>query len=385
MSQAEKDLWKIKLKLKKGSHLLKFIVNGSDSVSDYMEKVLIDGRTYNIFQFESHSYEDSRKIITKHQDSARESLNMHDEVTDVDIHWKGTAKNVMVTGEFSNWSGISLAKNGELWSVKLKLKYGRYFMMFFVDGEIILSDDMEQVQCDDDEMYNVLNVQIIEPEPREINALDTNKAFKCNGIDTTEINSAMNYEINDGNVHENQTDFIQHDIHNLQKDFADDGTDYIDNNENIIEKQITWTGFANDVRVIGDFSNWTPINLSNIDGDIWRVNLKLKEGPHLIKFIIDKKFTLSEEIEKVIGPDHEIYNMIQVGSKNIQNYEIRYNNIFHDSTSIFFSLDMTVIVNKVAWLSLIMKRQKSMFLIHFQKTSLIQVIGLTLDIMLLLS
>merc|ERR1719419_637100 len=165
-----------------------------------MEKVLIDGRTYNIFQFESHSYEDSRKIITKHQDSARESLNMHDEVTDVDIHWKGTAKNVMVTGEFSNWSGISLAKNGELWSVKLKLKYGRYFMMFFVDGEIILSDDMEQVQCDDDEMYNVLNVQIVEPEPREINALDTNKAFKCNDIDTTEINSAMNYEINDGNV-----------------------------------------------------------------------------------------------------------------------------------------------------------------------------------------
>ena len=56
MSHAEKDLWKIKLKLKKGSHLLKFIVNGCDSVSDYMEKVLIDGRTYNIFQLESHSY-----------------------------------------------------------------------------------------------------------------------------------------------------------------------------------------------------------------------------------------------------------------------------------------------------------------------------------------
>ena len=56
MSQAEKDMWKIELKLKKGSHLLKFIVNGSDSISDYMEKAFVDGRTYNIFQYKQGTF-----------------------------------------------------------------------------------------------------------------------------------------------------------------------------------------------------------------------------------------------------------------------------------------------------------------------------------------
>ena len=81
--------------------------------------------------------------------------------------------------------------------------------------------------------------------------------------------------------------------------------------------------FKIDVRIIGDFSNWTPISLSSQGGDDWQVTLKLSEGPHLIKFIVDEKFTLSEMMEKVIGPDQEVYNLVHAGTNNSQKYEIR--------------------------------------------------------------
>ena len=92
----------------------------------------------------------------------------------------------------------------------------------------------------------------------------------------------------------------------------------------MLVKLISWKGFANDVRVIGDFSNWTPITLSNQGGENWCVTLKLAEGPHLLKFIVDKKITLAETMEKVIGPDQELYNLVHVGTNNGQVYEIRY-------------------------------------------------------------
>ena len=91
----------------------------------------------------------------------------------------------------------------------------------------------------------------------------------------------------------------------------------------MIQCLIICAGFASDVRVIGDFSNWTPITLSNQNGGNWCVTLKLPEGPHLLKFIVDKQFTLSEEMEKVIGPDHEVYNVVQVGDSDNHTYEIR--------------------------------------------------------------
>ena len=101
--------------------------------------------------------EETLHVAVEH---TRDALDGNDEVTDVNIQWKGTADNVLVSGEFSNWSGISLAKiEEEVWSVQLKLKFGDYLMFFFVDGEIIIVEDMEQVHCkDEDEIYNILRV-----------------------------------------------------------------------------------------------------------------------------------------------------------------------------------------------------------------------------------
>ena len=299
MVKFQNDLWNIDLKIKQGKHLLKFNVDGKDTISEYLETVTIDEETFNVLNIVSHAIDNSIENST-------EAMNVtDDEVTDVSIDWKGVADTVMVSGEFSNWTGISLAKTkGDSWTVQLKLKHGQYLLMFFVDGEIVLSEDMKQVTGEDDEQYNVIEVKPFNDQ-------------KCDAV--AETDQTGHLEISNDEVDGNQLD--EQNI--LQNNIATETSLDHENNEDSCEKQIAWFGFADDVKVIGDFSNWTPISLSNNQPEYWCVTLKLQEGPHLLKFIVDKKFTLSEQMEKVIGPDQEIYNLIHVGTNNSLKYEIR--------------------------------------------------------------
>ena len=330
MSENEKGLWKIQLKLKPGSHQLRFLVDGKDRLSEYMETVINESEeTFNKIDVENMKETLIDKNVTDfnrdimhatttvndltivdakdiHYDSEIEHTRaaIHDdddEVTDVNIQWKGSGDSVMVSGEFSNWSGISLSKTQyDIWSVKLRLKFGEYLLLFFVDGEIVLSEDMEKIYSEQDQdTYNVLKVKERASDDEEKNKLIAKPTIEhC-------------FEINyDENQADNLTSLCDHD-------------DDTNANNDAYENEIVWTGFASNVRIIGDFSNWTPISLSNQGGDDWRVTLKLSEGPHLIKFIVDEKFTLSEMMEKVIGPDQEVYNLVHAGTNNSQKYEIR--------------------------------------------------------------
>ena len=329
MSEHEKGLWKIPLKLKAGSHQLRFLVDGKDRLSEYMETVINESEeTFNKINVEimKETLIDNINVTDSNRDimhattvndltiadakginfdseieHTRAAIHDDDEVTDVNIQWKGSGDSVMVSGEFSNWSGISLSKTQyDIWSVKLRLKFGEYLLLFFVDGEIVLSEDMEKIYSEQDQdTYNVLTVKK--------NASDDEDKNKLIG----KLNFEPCFEIScDENQADNLTSLCDHD-------------DDTDANNDACENEIVWTGFASDVRIIGDFSNWTPISLSNQGGDDWRVTLKLSEGPHLIKFIVDEKFTLSEMMEKVIGPDQEVYNLVHAGTNNSQKYEIR--------------------------------------------------------------
>ena len=163
---------------------------------------------------------------------------------------------------------------------------------------------MEKIYSEQDEdTYNVLKV-----EKNPSDGVEKSK-FNAKRLDRKlEPSLEISYDENQAN---NLTSLCDHD-------------DDTDANNDACENEIAWTGFANNVRIIGDFSNWTPISLSNQGGDDWRVTLKLSEGPHLIKFIVDEKFTLSEMMEKVIGPDQEVYNLVHAGTNNSQKYEIRW-------------------------------------------------------------
>ena len=343
MSQYEKNLWKIKLKLKHGNHLLKFQVDGKNICTEYLETVIgEDEESYNKLNVNVEELTIHEKQIEFAH--TREATNVTyeatndiiEEVTDAVICWKGVASNVMVSGEFSNWSGISMTKSHveeDLWSVKLKLKYGEYLMFFFVDGQIVLSDDYKQIECtDDDETYNIFKLE----SEKEIICKNLHEVDKANCID--EVNDTCeNIEIPDNQVHGNTANdnFHTDSLNDCSLETADasltnqtvdeSSDDSEDDAEHDCEVKITWIGFADDVRVVGEFSNGVPITLSNQGkgSDLWTVNLKVQEGPHLLQFIVDKKFTLSETMEKVIGPNQEVYNIIVVGSGKNQEYEIR--------------------------------------------------------------
>ena len=329
MSEHEKGLWKIQLKLKPGSYQLRFLVDGKDSLSDYMETVINESEeTFNKIDVEimketligniTDSNRDIMHATNVHdltiadakdinydieREHSRAASNDDDEVTDVNILWKGSGDSVMVSGEFSNWSGISLSKTQfDIWSVNLKLKFGEYLLLFFVDGEIVLSEDMEKIYSEQDEdTYNVLRVK-------------KNDGHEANKLFAQPLNSKFQPCV--------EISYDENQANNLAS--LGNPDDDIDANNDACENQIVWTGFASDVRIIGDFSNWTPISLSSQGGDDWQVTLKLSEGPHLIKFIVDEKFTLSEMMEKVIGPDQEVYNLVHAGTNNSQKYEIRW-------------------------------------------------------------
>ena len=345
MSEFEKDLWKIQLKLKPGSYQLKFLVDGEDRLSEYMETVINEREeTFNRIDVdimkETITINDidimhatnvtdvltiaDAKTLSHYHGSEKEETREavaagrdEDEVTDVNIQWKGRGDSVMVSGEFSNWSGISLAKtHSDIWSVKLRLKLGEYLMLFFVDGEIVLSEDMEKIYSEEDEdTYNLLKVK-----KEDLELEDRIMPCSTRVIEPMHIRNAPCLEISSD---ENQVSDHTDETSNLHKDSLTDHDGVIDANNDGCEKQIVWPGFASNVRIIGDFSNWTPISLSNQGGEDWQVTLKLSEGPHLLKFIVDEKFTLSEMMEKVIGPDQEVYNLVHAGTNNSQTYEIR--------------------------------------------------------------
>ena len=96
-------------------------------------------------------------------------------------------------------------------------------------------------------------------------------------------------------------------------------------NDDVVETSISWKGFADDVKVVGPFSNWEGLTMSNLREDTWSINLKLKFGQHLLKFIVDGKYVLSKYIEKVIGPDEEIYNVVEVSQSLLQGKQITLN------------------------------------------------------------
>ena len=86
-------------------------------------------------------------------------------------------------------------------------------------------------------------------------------------------------------------------------------------NDEVVQYSVIWKVFADDVRVITEFSNWKVLTMSNEKEDIWKINLKLKVVQHLLKFILYGKYILSEHLGKAIGPDAEVYNLLNVFSQ----------------------------------------------------------------------
>ena len=102
------------------------------------------------------------------------------EVVDRVIMWRGAATNVMVTGEFSNWSPLSLASVGtDLWLLNLKLQKKDYLMKYIVDGMHLVNDDLERTEGPNNEIFNVLRF-----ENEELDQVEILRSLKGSPLDS---------------------------------------------------------------------------------------------------------------------------------------------------------------------------------------------------------
>ena len=344
----------IRLKLKHGEYQIKFIVDGEWTISDHLETVAdADGNINNLLVVEPVTNVDDEGNEDGHVDVVMESLESVDKVTDhlteinniavetveVTLKWTGPAQHVTVAGDFSNWRPLTLSQEErDLWKILLKVKQGSHLVKFTVDGVDTVSDLMEKHVTVDNEVFNILDVSVdnlkVSQEPSDGTVDSPTEKMQCNPFNDGVIGQAeaskTDLEISEL-IRENKCQNLVSGANMNEEEFARAEIDIIDEaeiggNVGVCVKNVQWKGVARDVRVVGDFSNWTPISLSNLDSDHshWSLSLKLPQGPHLLKFIVDKKFILSEELEKVIGPDQELYNLVQVGDIDCRSREIRY-------------------------------------------------------------
>merc|ERR1712228_1099456 len=78
----------------------------------------------------------------------------------VRLEWEGNADHVEVSGEFSNWVGISMVRklaNDQIyrWYANLRMKRGQYLMNYHVDGQNMINACMES---NNEQTFNILTV-----------------------------------------------------------------------------------------------------------------------------------------------------------------------------------------------------------------------------------
>merc|ERR1712013_813446 len=309
MSKQDEDIWSLTLKLKTGTYLSKFIVDGKYMLSEQLQKVIgPDQETYNLLEFD---YEENFEDET---DSETDSLI----ITDDDI-----LKERNVFNPFDDNFTDNLKEAGYNAFVadineELSIIYEEECSLK-IENEDMKSPSFDIPRDSIDEGDNGNNGTIRE----DINAQDV---FQMLG----NINLTANDILNASDTMKEATNEKQIDINNDGQHAEFEMKDNLLSpykssklkptvDDEVVESSISWKGFANEVKVIGAFSNWEGLTLSNQREDIWKINLKLKCGQHLFKYIVDGKFTLSKYVDKVIGPDEEIYNVIEVYPDEFEN------------------------------------------------------------------
>merc|ERR1712025_797940 len=84
--------------------------------------------------------------------------------------------------------------------------------------------------------------------------------------------------------------------------------------DEIIDLSINWQGDGDSVLVAGDFNNWQPEQMMQGENGIWTIKKKLQAGKCYLKFIVDGKWVINENLESVTDAEGNINNQINVQS-----------------------------------------------------------------------
>ena len=62
----------------------------------------------------------------------------------------------------------------------------------------------------------------------------------------------------------------------------------------MVDVSISWVGEAGEVKLAGEFNNWTPEAIEKQEDGVWRKSLRLAPGKYSYKFVVDGDWRVSE-------------------------------------------------------------------------------------------
>ena len=134
--------------------------NEEETIDDAPPPTVAAGSMTNDEQIkdkDSKNLTDDETLLPMYNKSSQYPLD--NEIVDTLIIWKGTAKQVQVKGEFSNWIPLTMSNTEtNFWQILLKLPIGEFLMKFLVDDNEVFNEDFEKKIGDDGVAYNLLVV-----------------------------------------------------------------------------------------------------------------------------------------------------------------------------------------------------------------------------------
>ena len=67
----------------------------------------------------------------------------------------------------------------------------------------------------------------------------------------------------------------------------------------MVDVTISWTGQAGEVKLAGEFNNWTPEIIDRKDDGSWRKYLTLAPGKYSYKFVVDGEWMINPDLPTV--------------------------------------------------------------------------------------
>ena len=197
------------------------------------------------------------------------------------------AQQVKLAGNFTNWQhqAFPMTKTAEGWVAKVKLKPGKYYYKFIINGGHWITDPQNKL-TEDDGRENVNSVYYV-----------TNKAFVLSGYqDAQEVFVSGNF--NNWNKKQIKLDktidgwsaevFLEPGSYNYN--FIVDGKE-IKNTASSVGTNYTFKLIddkAREVYIAGDFNKWNPkATPMEKKGGVWKYSIYLPPGKHRYKFIVD--------------------------------------------------------------------------------------------------
>merc|ERR1711981_335303 len=79
-----------------------------------------------------------------------------------------------------------------------------------------------------------------------------------------------------------------------------------------VDLNINWQGTGESVMVAADFNNWQPEEMTKGENGVWSIKKKLQVGKLNLKFIVDGKWVINENLDSVSDSEGNINNQINV-------------------------------------------------------------------------